>query len=127
MGPPKAVALPRTEPIVAPLPPTDSIPGDAKDKARKETASGEETPDAAPTTEVASTQTTTTTSPFLDWVRRNQDAAELARAQREKYKSAAGVSDTAEDDLMLNIRYPYTWNQQQPPGSSAVIYSVPKR
>ncbi len=74
-------------------------------------------------------QTTVTTNDaggFLDWVRQNQDSAALARAARARYNQAAPSSSESatDDDLMLNIRYPYLWNQDQPPGGGAVIYSI---
>jgi hypothetical protein len=144
MGPPKAVPIPRTEAIIAPLPDPDSKTGkpvskeerDAKDAREGRNVMGTGTPsdsDTADNSENAAPrgeQKTTTVSPFMDWVRKNHDSEDLARAQRNQYKSPApgqGGGDDPDNDLMLNIRYPYMWNQQQPPAASAVIYTIPKR
>ncbi|HEY8965886.1 MAG TPA: hypothetical protein VIM58_05550 [Candidatus Methylacidiphilales bacterium] len=71
---------------------------------------------------------------FLDWVRANKDAEELAKQQRRQYgadskKKGDDDADGDSEDLLLNIRQPYTWNQEAPTtrSGSSVIYTVPSR
>jgi hypothetical protein len=142
MGPPK----PAPTSIVSPLPPavgpktgpdagptTTGLPGEVPGSTTINglpltTGDGGSTSHSeAPASKDETTITTADATGFLDWVRQNQDAAALARAARAHYNQAPPSSaDTANgtDDLMLNIRYPYLWNQDQPPGGGAVIYTI---
>lgn len=138
MGPPKPAPLS----IVSPLPPatgpksgpgagptTTGLPADT---AGSTTVNGMEVGDESPAHHASKDDTTITTSNssgFLDWVRQNQDAAALARSARARYNQAPpspAETGSPEDDLMLNIRYPYLWNQDQPPSGSSVIYTIKK-
>jgi len=145
MGPPKAVPLPRTEPLISPLPNPDSPTGkpkDKEDKGDKDVAANAnadgDTPIAPAPPAPAPVEKSVTVSPFNAWISGDKDAASVAQAERAKYQNQGNqgsstyngettAPDDANPDLMLNIRYPYTWNQQPPPSASAVIYTMPKR
>ncbi len=140
MGPPKPVPLPRTEPLVSPLPDPDSPTGKPKGKDVADAASANsdgDTPIAPAPPAPAPEEKSVTVSPFNAWINGNKDAENIARAERSKYQNQnqgsatyngeTAAPDSGNPDLMLNVRYPYTWNQEQPPGASAVIYTMPKR
>jgi len=138
MGPPKAVPLPRTEPLISPLPNPDSPTGkpDKKDKDVAANANPDGDTPIQPAPAPAPEEKSVTVSPFNAWISGDKDAAGVAQAERAKYKGNQGSTtyngdstapDGTDPDLMLNIRYPYTWNQQPPPSASAVIYTMPKR
>lgn len=67
-------------------------------------------------------------SPFITWITKNPDAGNVARQAQGEY-SVSGVANNSVDnsDIFYNIRFPYTGSEQSPPGSSAVIYTTPKR
>lgn len=67
-------------------------------------------------------------SPFINWIAQNPNAGDVARQAQGGY-SVNGVAENAigSNDLFYNIRFPYTGSADTPPGSSAVIYSTPKK
>jgi len=135
MGPPKPVPLPRTEPIIAPLPNPDSTTGKPKEQDKDVAASDNGDTPISPAPAPAPEEKSVTVSPFNAWISSDKDAASMAQAERAKYKNQGSSTyngdttpaDGSDPDLMLNVRYPYTWNQQPPPSASAVIYTMPKR
>lgn len=117
MGPPKPEPTDKGKPVATvDLPPRRvvEIP-EATDKVASANMSAE----------------SVTTNPFLDWIRTNKDAVEVAKAQREGYEQKMlrdkMTKDAAGADLFLNIRFPYLGNQDTPPSGGAVIYSLPQR
>jgi hypothetical protein len=117
MGPPKPEPTDKGKPVATvdlPARKVVEIP-EATDKTASANASSE----------------SVTTNPFLDWIRTNKDAVEVARAQREGYDQKIlkdkMMKDAAGADLFLNIRFPYLGNQDAPPSGGAVIYSLPQR
>lgn len=68
------------------------------------------------------------TSPFINWIAKTPNAADIARQTQEGY-SVNGVAENAigSTDLFYNIRFPYAGSEQAPPGGSAVIYTTPKK
>lgn len=85
----------------------------------------EKTPSAGVSTE------SITASPFLSWIQNTKSAAAIAQQQRDAYQSnterAKSPQDGSDQDMFLNIRFPYVGNQDAPPSGGAVIYSVPQR
>lgn len=67
-------------------------------------------------------------SPFINWISKTPNAADVARQSQESY-NVSGVVDSNPNnaDLFYNIRFPYTGSEQTPPGTGAVIYTTPKR
>jgi hypothetical protein len=90
-----------------------------------------EIPKANDEVESAGQSVMTTTAPFLQWIRETKNAQDIAKSQRETYESNELQDkmkrDAAAADIFLNIRFPYTGNQDIPPSGGAVIYSLPQR
>ncbi len=151
LGPAKVPASVRQDSIMAELPSVTGkggINNDTPPVARHATATSDDRTD----TEETVMQTPAPHAPsnaFLDSVRAHRDAEDLAKQQRGQYNADgtpataapgqptsasakpkdSGAADGDDGDLLLNIRYPYLWNQDAPTSrsSSSVIYTVPKR
>lgn len=69
-------------------------------------------------------------SPFLKWVKENNEkAAEIARENAKKYKKEV-VIDTKDEvsaDLFLNIRFPYKGQETANHSNNTSIYSTPEK
>ncbi|SDU00221.1 hypothetical protein SAMN05444156_1371 [Verrucomicrobium sp. GAS474] len=143
LGPAKVAPAPRTESIIAELPAAhglgmEPVPSKAKEHAGND---GGDLPEADVVQETPAPKPAS--NAFLDWVRAHRDAEELAKQQRGQYNADGSPASDAKtkgkareedgtdgdgDDLLLHIRYPYTWNQEAPSGhGSSVIYTVPQR
>ncbi|MDE1169952.1 MAG: hypothetical protein PW734_01875 [Verrucomicrobium sp.] len=134
MGPPKP--LPTS--IVSPLPPAvgpkngpDTTTGLPAASGGQTSVNGQSSPNP-PGNNSDTTITTATpppgaaTSPFMNWVQQNPAAAAAAaQAERNSYQNGSSPA-AAQDNTMLNIQYPYLWNQEQPPGGGSVIYTIKK-
>ena len=146
LGPAKVPASVRQDSIMAELP---SVTGKGGTNNDMPPVTRHATADDRTDTEETVMQTPaphSASNAFLDWVRAHRDAEDLAKQQRSQYNpdgtpatapgqptsakpKDSGAADGDDGDLLLNIRYPYLWNQDAPTSrsSSSVIYTVPKR